>query len=93
MKYKIGDIVEARGGLGFNDPGPWVILKREKIIPKEDTMEETIDLAAVYFGRYINSLKITRPGSFESNIEPITKPSKKEKEVARMLVLLFADAE
>lgn len=91
MKYNIGDIVEARGGLGFDDPGPWVVLKREKIIPKEDYIEGNVDLAAVYFGRYLGSGKITRPGSFEANIELVRKPTREETGKAHLLRLLFGE--
>lgn len=91
MKYNIGDIVEARGGLGFDDPGPWVVLKRQTIAPGGDFKENGVDLAAVYFGRYLKSGKITRPGSFELNIEAVEKPSKKEQEAANLLRLLFGE--
>lgn len=90
MKYNIGDIVEAVGGLGFNDPGPWVILKRQTIAPG-NFKEGGVDLAAVYFGRYLNSGKITRPGSFELNIELVNKPTREEMGKAHLLRLLFSE--
>lgn len=90
MKYNIGDIVEVRGGLGFADPGPWVVLKRQKIL-RGDFKNNGVDLAAVYFGRYLGSGKITRPGAFEANIELVNKPSKQESAKAHLLRLLFSE--